>query len=114
MEKIGNSTIEIFQGKTLNINNNLEEFQNKELIKMLQEHPSAYAWEYTDMKGIDPNTCVHHIYVEKNAKPIRHPERRMSPNLREIVKEELQKLLNVNFIYPILYSQWVSPLVIVP
>ena len=38
----------------------------------------------------------------------------MNPNLREIVKEELQKLLNVNFIYPILDSQWVSPLVIVP
>lgn len=38
----------------------------------------------------------------------------MNPNLREIVKEELKKLLNVNFIYPISDSQWVSPLVIVP
>ena len=38
----------------------------------------------------------------------------MNPNLKEIVKEELQKLLNVNFIYPILESQWVSPLIIVP
>jgi len=38
----------------------------------------------------------------------------MNPNLKEIVKEELQKLLNVNFIYPIFDSQWVSPLVIVP
>ena len=36
----------------------------------------------------------------------------MNPNLKEIVKEELQKLLNVNFIYPISNSQWVSPLVI--
>ena len=38
----------------------------------------------------------------------------MNPNLIEIVKEELQKLLNVNFIYPISNSQWLSPLVIVP
>jgi len=38
----------------------------------------------------------------------------MNPNLREIVKEELQKLLNVNFIYPISDSEWVSLLVIVP
>ena len=38
----------------------------------------------------------------------------MNPNLREIVKEELQKLLNVGFIYPISDSEWVSPLVIVP
>jgi len=58
---------------------------------MLQEHCSAYAWEYTNMKGIGPNTCIHHIYIEENAKPIRQPQRRMNPNLREIFKEELQK-----------------------
>jgi hypothetical protein len=34
--------------------------------------------------------------------------------LRDIVKEELQKLLATNFIYPIYDSQWVSPLVIKP
>jgi hypothetical protein len=38
----------------------------------------------------------------------------MNPTLKYIVKEELQKLLHVNFIYPILDSKWVSPLVIVP
>jgi hypothetical protein len=37
----------------------------------------------------------------------------MNPNLREII-EELQKLLNARFIYPISNSEWVSPLVIVP
>eukprot|EP00253_Pinus_taeda_P015001 PITA_15001 len=66
------------------------------------------------MKSIDPKTCIHHIYIEENNRQIRQPQRRVNPNLREIVKEELQKLLNVNFIYPISYSQWVSPLVIVP
>jgi len=37
----------------------------------------------------------------------------MNPVLREVVKEELQKLLDIDFIYPISDSQWVSPLVIV-
>jgi len=114
MDKFRSSTIEIFPGKTLNINKNLEKSQQEKLVKILQRHSSAYAWEYTDMKGISPNTCTHHIYIEENCKPIRQPQRRMNPNLREIVKEELQKLLNVNFIYPISDSQWVSPLVIVP
>jgi hypothetical protein len=36
----------------------------------------------------------------------------MNPNLREILKEELQKLLHARFIYPISDSEWVSPLVI--
>ena len=38
----------------------------------------------------------------------------MNPALRDIVKEELQKLLDANFIYPISDNHWVSPLVIVP
>ena len=39
----------------------------------------------------------------------------MNPTLKEIVKEELVKLLNVNFIYPISDSKWVSSsLVVVP
>ena len=66
------------------------------------------------MRGIHPDTCIHHIFIEENARPVRQPQRRMNPALREIVKDELQKLLNVGFIYPISDSQWVSPLVIVP
>jgi hypothetical protein len=38
----------------------------------------------------------------------------MNLALKDIVKEELQKLLDVNFIYPIFDSKWVSPLVVVP
>jgi hypothetical protein len=38
----------------------------------------------------------------------------MNPTMKDIVKEELQKLLTTNFIYPISDSQWVSPLVMVP
>ena len=38
----------------------------------------------------------------------------MNPALKDIVKEELQKLLDAGFIYPISDSEWVSPLVLVP
>jgi hypothetical protein len=38
----------------------------------------------------------------------------MNHALREILKTELQKLLNINFIHPIYNSKWVSLLVIVP
>ena len=60
------------------------------------------------MKGIDPQLCTHHIYTEKDARPIRQPQRRLNPHLKDIVKDELQKLLDVNFIYPISDSKWVS------
>lgn len=38
----------------------------------------------------------------------------MNLTLKEVVNEELQKLLNANFSYPISKNQWVSPLVIIP
>ena len=66
------------------------------------------------MRGIHVDTCIHHIYTQENANPVRQPQRRMNLTLKDIVKEELHKLLNANFIYPISDSNWVSPLVIVP
>jgi hypothetical protein len=53
------------------------------------------------MKGIDPQLCTHHIYIEKDFQTIRQPQRRVKPHLKDIVKENLQKLLDVDFIYPI-------------
>ena len=38
----------------------------------------------------------------------------MNPALKDIVKEELQKLLTIGFIYPISDRKWLSPLVVVP
>ena len=38
----------------------------------------------------------------------------MNPALKDIVKQVLQKLLDVGFIYPISDNEWVSPLVLAP
>jgi hypothetical protein len=66
------------------------------------------------MKGIQPDTCIHQIYTEAEVTPIRKPQMRMNPTLKNIVKEEIQKLLNFIFIYPISDSKWVSSHTVVP
>ena len=106
--------VEIEPGKTLNINANLTYEQEKKLIQLLRKHKEAFAWDYPDMKGIDPQLCTHHIYIEKDVRLVRQPQRKLNPHLKDVVKAELQKLLDVNFIYPISDSKWVSPLVVVP
>jgi hypothetical protein len=105
---------EISPGKFLHINSGLDTDQQKQLVDILKEQTGAFSWEYTDMKGIHPDTCIHHIYTQGEVTPVRQPQRRMNPTLKDIVKEEIQKLLNVGFIYPISDSKWVSPLVVVP
>ena len=73
---------------------------------MLRETLEAFAWSYKEMKGVDPLVCTHHIYIKEDCKPVRQPQRRMNPALKDIVKEELQKLLDAGFIYPISDSEW--------
>jgi len=106
--------VELELGKTLNINPNLSESQKKKLVDILRKHKEAFVWDYSDMKGIPADLCTHHIYIKEDCHLVRQPQRRMNPALKNVVKEELQKLLDVGFIYPISDSQWVSPLVVVP
>ena len=105
MNSISNShvkTIEIFPRKILNINSDLEVSQEKKLVELLRKYSKAFAWDYTNMPCIHPDTCTHHIYMEDNVRPIQQPQRRMNHMLKEIVKDELQKLFKVDFILPYL------------
>ena len=52
--------------------------------------------------------CIHRIYLEDNAKPSREMPRRLNPTMKEVVRIEVLKLLDVSIIYPIADSKWVS------
>ena len=87
---VANSKIvEIEPRKNLNINANVTPEQETKLIHLLRKYQQAIAWDYPDMKGIDPQLCTHHIYIEKDARPVRQPQRRLNPHLKYVVKVEL-------------------------
>jgi len=47
-------------------------------------------------------------------KPTIEHQRSLSPNMQEVVKKEIPKLLKAGIIYPISNSKWVSPVHVVP
>ncbi|KAI3700775.1 hypothetical protein L2E82_45413 [Cichorium intybus] len=57
---------------------------------------------------------MHRIITEEGAKPARDTQRRLYPNLKEVVKKEVLKWLDAGIIYPISDSEWVSPTQTVP
>ncbi|RVW58340.1 Retrovirus-related Pol polyprotein from transposon 412 [Vitis vinifera] len=85
-----------------------------DLLATLQECKKAIGWQISDLKGISPLVCTHHIYMEEEAKPIRQPQRRLNPHMQEVVRAEVLKLLQAGIIYPISDSPWVSPTQVVP
>lgn len=57
---------------------------------------------------------MHIILMEDSHKPTIEPQRNLNPNLKEVVREEVLKLLDAGIIYPILINEWVSPVQVVP
>ncbi|RVW67350.1 hypothetical protein CK203_065029 [Vitis vinifera] len=88
--------------------------QEKCLLEVLKRCKKAIGWQISDLKGISPLVCTHHIYMEEEAKPICQPQRRLNPHLQEVVRTEVLKLLQAGIIYPISDSPWVSPTQVVP
>jgi hypothetical protein len=93
---------------------NLSSGEEEKLLRILREHKIAIGWTIADIKGISPAKCMHQIHLEDEAKPTRDAQRRLNPHMKEVVKVEVLKLLDVRIIYPILDSKWVSPVQVVP
>jgi hypothetical protein len=87
--------------------------QEEILVKLLSDHKTSIGWTLTDIKGISPSMCMHHILLEDNAKPMRAIQRRLNPPMIEVVKAEILKLLDSGVIYPITDSKWVAPIHVV-
>ena len=66
--------VEIEPEKTLNINPSLALDEQEFLITLLKKHKEAFAWEYTDLKGIPSNLCTHHIYIKSDSQPVCQPQ----------------------------------------
>lgn len=72
----------------------LKEAQKERLVTMLHKHKKAIASSILDIKGIIPFFCKHKILMEGNTRPRVQPQRRLNPNMLEVVKKEAKKLLD--------------------
>ena len=59
--------------------------QEECLLEVLSRCKKTIGWQISDLKGINPLVCTHHIYMEEKAKPIRQPQRRLNPHMQEMV-----------------------------
>ena len=75
---------------------------------IIQKKKEEIAWSVEDLKGISPSICMHKILLEENTKTSIEHQRRLNPIMKEFVRKEVLKWLNVRFIYAISNSPWVS------
>nr|GEW43603.1 hypothetical protein [Tanacetum cinerariifolium] len=89
------------------LNNDPEHSNEKTaLINVLKTQKKAIAWKLTDIKGIDPEFCSHKILLEEDYSPKVQSQRRVNPKIHDVIKKEVEKLLDAGLIYPISNSPW--------
>ncbi|GJR83115.1 reverse transcriptase domain-containing protein [Tanacetum coccineum] len=92
----------------------LSDDEKTALIKVLKSRKQAIAWKLSDIKGINPEFCSHKILMEDDYEPAVQHQRRVNPKIHDVIKKEVEKLLDAGLIYPISDSPWVSPVHCVP
>ncbi|GJW94638.1 hypothetical protein Tco_0174310 [Tanacetum coccineum] len=72
----------------------LQDDEKKRLVFVLKKHKEAFAWKTSDILGITLSFCKHKINFEDDAKPVIQRQHRLNPNMKEVVKKEIIKLLD--------------------
>ena len=84
------------------------------LLNKLRKYLKAIGYFLDDIPGISPDLCMHRIHLEDESKSSIEHKKRLNPNMKEVVKKEIMKLLEAGIIYPISDSNWVSLVHVVP
>ena len=83
----------------------------QELIDLLKEFKDCFAWEYYEMPGLDRSIVEHRLPIKPRYRPFKQASRRFNPNVLDDIKKVTERLLEVKFIRPCQYVEWISSVV---
>jgi hypothetical protein len=94
------------------ISANLDSSFRKELIKLLKEYKDCFAWNYSEMPGLDRSIVEHRLPIKLGFGPYKKPTQKIyKDEVLADVKKEVERLIEANFIRPCRYAEWISNIV---
>ena len=97
--------------RPISISWNLSEKEKAEIILLLKEFRDVFAWDYSEMIGLDLGLVVHTLNLDPEARPVAQLARVIHTKIEEQIVKEVQKLLAASFIKPIQHPRWLSNIV---
>ncbi|XP_027122222.1 uncharacterized protein [Coffea arabica] len=85
--------------------------EEKAYIELLREYQDVFAWTYKEMPGLSPKVAVYHLTVKKGVRPVKQAQWRFRPDLIPLIKIEVNKLIEAEFIREVKYPTWISSIV---
>nr|GEW86082.1 hypothetical protein [Tanacetum cinerariifolium] len=95
------------------VNPEIHDVIKKEVKKLLD---ARLIYPISDSPWVSPVHCVPKkgVLLEDDYSPKVQSQRRVNPEIHDVIKKEVKKLLDARLIYPISDSPWVSPVHCVP
>ncbi|GKV35468.1 hypothetical protein SLEP1_g43731 [Rubroshorea leprosula] len=87
--------------------------EKAELIAFLRANNDVFAWTSTDMPGIPNSVCQHKLSTNPLKKPVAQKRRLFGGERLQAIKEEVEKLLQADFVRKVDYCEWVANPVLV-
>jgi hypothetical protein len=93
------------------ISKKLDPVLREQIIELLKEYRDCFAWDYTEMPGLDRSIVKHRLPLKKGFRPFQQRAHQMKAEILEEVKKEVQKMLDAGFIRSSRYAEWISSVV---
>jgi hypothetical protein len=76
------------------ISANLDSGFRKELIKLLKEYKDCFAWDYSEMPGLDRSIVEHRLPIKSGFRPYKQPPRKIyKDEVLDDVKKEVERFV---------------------
>ncbi|GKU99779.1 hypothetical protein SLEP1_g12574 [Rubroshorea leprosula] len=82
--------------------------EKAELIAFLRANNDVFAWTSVDMPGIPPSVSQHKLSSNPLKKPVAQKRRLFGEERLQVIKEEVEKLLQAGFVKKVDYCEWVA------
>jgi hypothetical protein len=81
------------------------------MIALLKEYADCFAWDYTEIPGLDRSIVEHRLPLKNGFRPFQQRTQQMKVEVLVEVKKEVEKMLEAGFIRPCRYAKWISSVV---
>jgi hypothetical protein len=81
------------------------------MITLLRKYTDCFAWDYTEMPGLDRSIVEHRLPLKPGFRPFQQRTRQMKAEVLEEVKKEVEKMIEAGFIRACRYAEWISNVV---
>ncbi|KAL2248293.1 UNVERIFIED_CONTAM: Retrovirus-related Pol polyprotein from transposon opus [Sesamum indicum] len=84
------------------------------MVSLLRKNADVFAWSLSDFVGVAPEVIVHRLNVDPTMRPVQQKKINFSTEKNQVIKDEVERLLNVGYITEAQYTDWLSNVVLVP